>query len=76
MTSNVSPPLPGAVCGSCVRPDLVRDDELLALLLATWVLHTGRIPPGCAPAELSGEQLIEFWADEQTASGDLPATWR
>jgi hypothetical protein len=42
------------------------DDELLAfLLVSTWMVRTGRrlraVPD---PAELTRDELIEFWADD------------
>jgi hypothetical protein len=42
------------------------DDELLAfLLISTWMVRTGRrlraVPD---PADLSREELIEFWSDD------------
>ncbi|MEU7694968.1 hypothetical protein OHB01_20975 [Microbispora hainanensis] len=40
---------------------------MLILLVSTWVLATGRIPPDRPPCELSSSELIEFWADDHTA---------
>ncbi|MEU6408697.1 hypothetical protein [Microbispora sp. NPDC046933] len=40
---------------------------MLILLVSTWVLATGRIPPDRPPGELSCAELIEFWADDRTA---------
>ena len=46
------------------------DDELLARLLITnWTLATGRtLPAGVPPYLLSEDELISFWADDQTAT--------
>lgn len=43
------------------------DDDLLALvLITTWTARTGRLLPiGVPPAELTEQQLIDFWADDQ-----------
>ncbi|MER7212500.1 hypothetical protein [Streptosporangium sp. NPDC000239] len=43
------------------------DDRLLALLVTTWVLVTGRVPPDRPFDELSADELFDFWADDQTA---------
>ncbi|GAA1276823.1 hypothetical protein Psi02_00100 [Planotetraspora silvatica] len=50
-------------------PWMSPDDELLSLLLTMWALHTGRLPAD-TPDHLTPEQLIDFWADEQTATGN------
>ncbi|MFF5257662.1 hypothetical protein ACFY4C_01860 [Actinomadura viridis] len=39
------------------------DDLLLFLLVSTWELHTARPAPPVAPAEMSEEELIEYWCD-------------
>ncbi|NUW32395.1 hypothetical protein HTZ77_13280 [Nonomuraea sp. SMC257] len=52
------------------------DDQLLILLVTTWALATGRTPPGRPADRLTPEELIEFWADEQTASGSPPSPGR
>jgi hypothetical protein len=44
------------------------DDELLALLVTTWAVHTGRRPPERAPHLLAPEELIDFWSDDLTAA--------
>jgi hypothetical protein len=43
------------------------DDDLLALVLIyTWTLVTGRtLRSDVPPQELSEEELIDFWADDQ-----------
>lgn len=43
------------------------DDDLVGLLLIlTWTLITGRtLRSDVPPAELSAEELIEFWAEDQ-----------
>ncbi|MET9064116.1 hypothetical protein [Streptosporangium sandarakinum] len=48
------------------------DDQLLILLVTTWALATGRIPPNRPADQLTREELIELWADEHTA-GTTPA---
>ncbi|MEU7990630.1 hypothetical protein AB0B56_37820 [Streptosporangium canum] len=49
------------------------DDQLLILLVTTWALATGRIPPNRPADQLTPEELITFWADEHTA-GKAPAS--
>ncbi|GAA5074203.1 hypothetical protein HNP84_009468 [Thermocatellispora tengchongensis] len=39
------------------------DDLLLILLVTTWALRSGRIPPGTPPGRLGADELIAFWAD-------------
>ncbi|MEO3810696.1 hypothetical protein ABGB17_16975 [Sphaerisporangium sp. B11E5] len=51
------------------------DHDLLTLLVLDWAIRSGHHPPDRPPHQLSEEQLIAFWADEQTATGGLPA-WR
>ncbi|MFF0309872.1 hypothetical protein ACFYSC_20790 [Streptosporangium sp. NPDC004379] len=53
-------------------PQVTDDDQLLILLVTTWALTTGRIPPNRPSDRLTREELIEFWADEHTA-GTVPA---
>ncbi|MDP9862418.1 MULTISPECIES: hypothetical protein [Streptosporangium] len=48
------------------------DDQLLILLVTTWALATGRVPPNRPADQLSEAELIAFWADEQTATGHPP----
>ncbi|MGH3191245.1 MAG: hypothetical protein ACRDOL_29160 [Streptosporangiaceae bacterium] len=45
------------------------DDKLIAcLLIRTWALATGRtLRSDVNPCELSAAELIDFWADDQTA---------
>lgn len=52
------------------RADRADDDDLLAqILITSWTLATGRTwPAGVAPQSLTDDELISFWADEQTAS--------
>ncbi|MEZ0071783.1 hypothetical protein [Planotetraspora sp. GP83] len=57
---------PPSILAACWMPS---DDELLALLLTTWALSTGRIPPARSLDQLTDDELIDFWADEQTATG-------
>jgi hypothetical protein len=43
-----------------------REDQLLALLLTTiWATRTGRELPPVPVSELSPEELMDFWADDQ-----------
>ncbi|MEV4165519.1 hypothetical protein [Nonomuraea dietziae] len=45
---------------------VVREDEwLLNVLVTTWALTTGRLPPRGRPEALSRDELIEFWADDR-----------
>ncbi|MEV1245273.1 hypothetical protein ACIBO2_02720 [Nonomuraea sp. NPDC050022] len=46
------------------------DDQLLILLVTTWALTTGRTPPNRPADQLTAEELIAFWTDEQTATGN------
>lgn len=52
----------------------VTDDELLAFLFVwTWALATGRaLRSDVPPAQLSAEELIDFWADDLTAAPPAP----
>jgi hypothetical protein len=43
------------------------DDQLLTLLVTAWVLTTGRTPPNRPMDQLTPDELIAFWADDQTA---------
>ena len=41
-------------------------DQMLALMLTTiWATRTGRTLPPVPVSELSPEELIGFWADDQ-----------
>ncbi|GGL03382.1 hypothetical protein Sme01_65440 [Sphaerisporangium melleum] len=51
-------------------PQARLEDELLALLVTTWAVHTGRRPPERAPHLLTPEELIDFWSDDLTAAPD------
>jgi hypothetical protein len=47
-------------------PELMHDDKALALsLFATWAARTGRVLRPVPMHELTAEELIEFWADDQ-----------
>lgn len=48
------------------------EDDLLAYLLVnTWRLRTGRVlRSDVPPAQLSVEELIDFWVDDHVARGD------
>ena len=44
----------------------VYEDQLLAMLLTTiWAVRTGRTLPPVPVNELSAEELVNFWADDQ-----------
>jgi hypothetical protein len=43
------------------------EEELLVLLVTTWAIRTGRMPPARPPGRLTPEELMEFWADDQIA---------
>jgi hypothetical protein len=49
------------------------EEELRGLLMATWAIRTGRSIPRRPLDELSARELIEFWADEQTATALQPS---
>jgi hypothetical protein len=43
-----------------------RDDRTLALLLVTvWAARTGRVLRPVPVNELTSEELVDFWADDQ-----------
>jgi hypothetical protein len=46
---------------------LLSDDELIVrLLVRTWMLATGKeLREDVPPQELSPEELIDFWSDDQ-----------
>ena len=39
------------------------DEMLLILLISTWELHTARPAPAVPPAEMTQDELIEYWSD-------------
>lgn len=39
------------------------DDLLLLLLVSTWELATARPAPPMAPADMTEDELIEYWSD-------------
>lgn len=39
------------------------DDMLLLLLISTWELHTARKASPCPLAEMTRDELIEYWSD-------------
>lgn len=41
------------------------DLEMARMLFTVWAARTGRILPAIPVADLSAEELIEFWADDQ-----------
>jgi hypothetical protein len=53
------------------RHSQAEDDLLVFLLINTWTLTTGRtLRSDVPPAQLTEDELIEFWADGAFASGD------
>jgi hypothetical protein len=54
------------------------EDELLAQVLVTsWTLVTGRtLRAGVPPHSHSEEELISFWADDETAAAPVTAAAR
>jgi hypothetical protein len=45
---------------------MTRDDRTLALLLvAAWAARTGRVLRPVPVSELTPEELVDFWADDQ-----------
>ncbi len=53
------------------RHSQAEDDLLAFLLINTWTLTTGRtLRSDVPPAQLTEDELIEFWADDAVASGD------
>lgn len=59
------------------------DDELAALLVRMWSLASGRsLPSGVRPADLTEQELLDFWADDlspahgrHAARGTAVAAW-
>jgi hypothetical protein len=65
-TSTTSPARGHGISDAACLAGPRSDEELLAfLLISTWMVRTGRrlraVPD---PAELTREELIEFWADD------------
>ena len=67
---------PRAIVPSGLVPDWTAsrcqdDDERYAwVLITSWALITGRLLRADVPARLlTKDELIEFWADDQTAEG-------
>jgi hypothetical protein len=54
------------------------DEELARLLVLMWSLASGRtLPRGARPADLSEQELLDFWADDLSpASGRHAACGR
>ena len=51
--------------GPGARPDDLDDDLLAAVLIRMWTLASGRsLRRDVPPAQLSEEELIDFWADD------------
>jgi hypothetical protein len=70
----VRPAMAAAGPGAC-------EDQLLAVLLTTiWAIRTGRTLPPVPVSELSPEELVNFWADDQLEQPPEPkervAPWR
>jgi hypothetical protein len=61
------PPVDGTGVGAGHdESGMTRDDRTLALLLVTvWAARTGRVLRPAPPSELTPEELVDFWADDQ-----------
>lgn len=59
------PLTPRRAAGAGADPN-TQEDHLLGLLLTTiWATRTGRALPPVPVSELSPEELMDFWADDQ-----------
>jgi hypothetical protein len=62
----VLPPVDATPDDGCDRYAMTPEDRALALLLFTaWVARTGRVLRPVPVSELSPEELVNFWADDQ-----------
>jgi len=52
-------------CHKITRPAASEDDLLAFILICTWVLSTGRSFPEVQPRDMTEQQLIDFWAEDQ-----------
>jgi hypothetical protein len=51
------------------------DDELVGLLVRMWSLASGRtLPRGVRPADLTEQELLDFWADDLSPACGRHAT--
>jgi hypothetical protein len=48
-----------------IYPPAFRDEFVARLLIDIWTLATGRTLRDVPPHELTAEELIDFWADDQ-----------
>ena len=51
-------------------PPLSHDEFVARLLVDIWTLATGRTLRDVPPDELTAEELIDFWSDDQLDPGD------
>jgi hypothetical protein len=60
-------PADGTMAGAEHDEDAMsRDDRTLALLLVTvWAARTGRVLRPAPVSELTPQELVDFWADDQ-----------
>ncbi|MFI0407327.1 hypothetical protein [Actinomadura sp. 3N508] len=67
--------LPGARTVPTAATRFNDDDVLLLLLISTWELHAARPAPAIAPADMTEQELIEYWSDstEDPCPPDCPA---
>jgi hypothetical protein len=61
------PPADGTGVGAEHDEDaMTRDDQTLAVLLVTvWAARTGRVLRPVPVSELTPQELVDFWADDQ-----------
>jgi hypothetical protein len=61
------PPADGTGVGAEHDEDaMTRDDQTLAVLLvAVWAARTGRVLRPVPVSELTPQELVDFWADDQ-----------
>jgi hypothetical protein len=50
-----------------IYPPVSHDEFVARLLIDIWTLATGRTLRDVPPQELSAEELIEFWSDDNLA---------
>lgn len=60
-------PARDAAAAACA-PDACEDRRLALLLTTIWATRTGRTPPAVPLSELSPDELVHFWADDQLES--------
>lgn len=57
-------PMPD-ISGKHGRPPSRDDHDLALSLITTWTMRTGRILRPAPVSELTPEELVNFWADDQ-----------